>query len=233
MPAYITQPAVQTYPPTTIPAASPGIQNYSFGTPNNYVNGVPSEATVTAYAVTSNVVTLTLSYGYTQKFAAGRTLVVSGVASPDNFINGTYTIVSAPTATTVTAALTHADVASAPVSGLATQSAIGIGAEVAETMPANGTAGRQFAVRSFSGTSDNSVAITWQGTYGGTVSAAIVTLQGALSDEEAQYFTIDTDNSHVNFMRTVNLGTTKVNFLRIKVTSSTNTSGTFIGKFVV
>lgn len=108
-----------------------------------------------------------------------------------------------------------------------------INAEHQEAMPANGTAGTQFSVRSFGGMTQNSSAIVWETIFGGTVSAANIVLQGAIRDIEGEYFTIDTSTNASGEVRTVTLGTQKPNFLRIKVISSTNTSGTLIAKFVV
>lgn len=102
-----------------------------------------------------------------------------------------------------------------------------------EAMPANGTAGTQFALYSFAGTQSNSGAITWETIYGGTVSAVNIVLQGATRDIDSEYFTIDTSTNASGEVRTKQLGSQKVNFLRIKVVSSTNTSGTLIAKFVV
>jgi hypothetical protein len=148
MPAYQAQPSTQTYPPFTISAISPGIENYSWGLYTPYAD-----------APTLNV-------------------------------------------------------------------------EHAENMPANGTAGKQFALYSYAGKQQNSGAIQWETILTGTSACSIV-LQGATRDLDAEYFTLDTSTNAAGEARAVTLGTQKVNFLRVKVVSSTNTGGTIIAKFTV
>src|ERR1700733_15589659 len=62
--------------------------------------------------------------------------------------------------------------------------------EVGETMPANGTAGRQFNLRKFPGTS-NSRAITWSYSFPSQPTSGALTLEGAVRDEDAEYAPID------------------------------------------
>lgn len=231
MPAYVAEPAVQTYPPFTIQSISPGVECYSFGSSAAGYNSAASQAAVTNYSITSNVVTFTLSYGFTSQFAANRTVVISGVAAPDDFLNNTYTIASVPTTTSITVPLTHSNVTSTAIVGLAVQSAQPLTAENAETIPANGTAGAQFAVRSFPGTQQNSGAITWETILTGAT-VVDIRLQGAVRDVDSEYFDVDKSTVAAGEARTVSLGSTKVNFLRIKVVSTT-TAGTIIAKFVV
>lgn len=106
--------------------------------------------------------------------------------------------------------------------------------EHAEAIPADGTAGRQFAVRSFSGTMDNSSAITWETRFPSVPSTINVRLQGAVRDVAAEYFDLDTSTNAAGEVRSIALGVTKVNFLRIKVVTSTGgTSPTIVAKFIV
>jgi hypothetical protein len=72
-------------------------------------------ATVTNVALTSNVATITTSAAH--NFAAGDTVVVAGLTNSD--LNGTFTIVAAPTTTTFTYAKTASDIASTADSGTA------------------------------------------------------------------------------------------------------------------
>lgn len=72
-------------------------------------------ATVTNKALTSNVATLTTSPAH--GLAVGMEIIVTGV---DATFNGTYTITSVPTATTLTYAKTASDVTSTPSSGTIT-----------------------------------------------------------------------------------------------------------------
>jgi len=72
-------------------------------------------ATVSNKALTTNVATLTTSAAH--GLAVGMEIVVTGVGSP---FDGTYTIASVPTTTTLTYAKTNADVPSAPATGTIT-----------------------------------------------------------------------------------------------------------------
>lgn len=211
----------------------PSFPNYSFGSLDDYAANAALGALITSYSITTNVVTFVVTYPYTSpsQFSTNDTVVVSGVASPNDFLNGSYTVTGV-TSTTFTAALTHANVSATAISGEADRAG-SLDKEVAEAMPANGTAGRQFAVRAFAGLNQNSPAITWETKTGGTVSAISIVLQGAIRDHDADYATIDTSTAAGGEVRTVALGQNRWNFLRIKLTSSTNTNGTLIAKFVL
>jgi len=93
-----------------------------------------------------------------------------------------------------------------------------------EVMPVDGTAGAQFATRQFQGQNQNSPAITWQTILTGAGSVDI-RLQGALIDQDSDYFDLDKSTNPAGETRTVGLGQTRVNFLRIKVVSSLGTGG--------
>jgi len=72
-------------------------------------------ATVTNVALTSNVATITTSAAH--GFAAGDTVVVADLTNTD--LNGTFTIVAAPTTTTFTYAKTASDITSTSDTGTA------------------------------------------------------------------------------------------------------------------
>ena len=78
--------------------------------------GVKTVFAITAYAVATNVLTLTAANNLTA--GGGQIIIVSGFTGGNAFVNGTYTTTSA-TSTTIVAALTHAD-ASATAAGVAT-----------------------------------------------------------------------------------------------------------------
>ena len=85
--------------------------------------------TLTFRSLTSNVVTLTTATAH--GLTAGNTIQVAGVAgttSTDGALNGTFTVASAPTTTTLTYALTHANLASAASTGsvLTNVTAVGV-----------------------------------------------------------------------------------------------------------
>jgi hypothetical protein len=234
MPSYITEPSVQTYPPVTIPQAVPTISCYSFGSLNEYLNNSPVEVAISFYAIATNVVTFTIVRNFARQFYVGETVVVSGIASPNNFLNGTYTVVTAGS-TSFTAAKTHADVTTTAVSGLGT-SKQSLNRETAEAIPADGTAGRQFAIRTAIQGADtqNSVAISWEVEYPSAPSTVEVHLEGAIRDVDSEYFQLAKSTVAAGDFQTVNWGASKVNFVRVKVISSTGgTSPTIISKFLV
>lgn len=78
-------------------------------------SSVVVSATVSSVALTSNTATLTTSSAH--GFKPADQVVVSGLATTD--LNGTYIVVTTPTATTFTYSLTHANIGSAADSGSA------------------------------------------------------------------------------------------------------------------
>jgi hypothetical protein len=92
----------------------------------------------------------------------------------------------------------------------------------AESFPANGTAGAQFAIPEPAGLTDQSHTVRWQTIFGTAPSAISIVLQGAAADVDSEYFTIDTSTATAGEARTV-IGV-RARFLRIKVTSSTGGS---------
>jgi hypothetical protein len=111
-----------------------------------------------------------------------------------------------------------------------------INTEYAEAIPADGTAGRQFAVRTVIQGADtqNSLAITWETEFPSAPATVEVHLEGALRDADSEYFQLAKSTVATGDVQTVNWGASKVNFIRVKVISSTGgTSPTIISKFVV
>ena len=89
----------------------------------------------------------------------------------------------------------------------------------AETFPANGTAGAQFAIPEPAGMPDQGHTVRWQTIYGTAPSAINITLQGAAADVSTEYFAIDTSTATAGEARTVT--GVRARFLRIIVNSST------------
>lgn len=83
------------------------------------VSGLARSKTITNVALTSNVATLTTSGAHT--FTVGTPITVSGLTT--SALNGSYTI-SAVTGTTLSYALTHANIASAADSGTVSDPAV-------------------------------------------------------------------------------------------------------------
>src|SRR5271154_2877444 len=89
----------------------------------------------------------------------------------------------------------------------------------AETFPANGTAGSQFAIPEPAGLPDQGHTVRWQTIFGTAPSAINIVLQGASADVDAEYAVVDTSTATAGEARTV-VGV-RAKFLRIKVISST------------
>jgi len=92
----------------------------------------------------------------------------------------------------------------------------------AETFPANGTSGAQFAIPEPAGLADQTHAVRWQTIFGTAPSAINIVLQGAAADVDAEYATIDTSTATAGEARTVT--GVRARFLRVKVVSSTGGS---------
>ena len=92
-----------------------------------------------------------------------------------------------------------------------------------ETFPGSATAGSQFAIPSYAGRADTGTAVRWQAIFGTAPTAVNLVLQGAMSDVDAEYQTIDTTTATAGEARTVTAVQAK--FLRIKFISSTGGTG--------
>ncbi len=92
----------------------------------------------------------------------------------------------------------------------------------AESFPANGTSGAQFAIPEPAGLADQTHAVRWQTIFGTAPSAINIVLQGAAADVDAEYATIDTSTATAGEARTVT--GVRARFLRVKVVSSTGGS---------
>jgi hypothetical protein len=90
----------------------------------------------------------------------------------------------------------------------------------AESFPADGTAGAQFAVPESSGLPDQSHAVRWQTIFGTAPTAINIRLQGAMADVDAEYADIDTSTATAGEARTMT--GVRARFLRIKKVSSTS-----------
>src|SRR3981081_349731 len=88
-----------------------------------------------------------------------------------------------------------------------------------EAFPGAATSGTQFALPSFTGTTDGGTAVRWQTIFGTAPSAVRIVLQAAMSDVDAEYQTIDTAALATGEARTV--AGVQAKFLRIRFVSST------------
>jgi len=92
-----------------------------------------------------------------------------------------------------------------------------------ETFPGANTSGSQFALPSFAGLPDGGTSVRWQTIFGTNPTAVNMVLQGAMSDVDSEYQTIDTTTTTTGEARTV--ANAQAKFLRIKFVSSTGGSG--------
>lgn len=92
-----------------------------------------------------------------------------------------------------------------------------------ETFPGSALAGTQFALPSFTGTTDGGTAVRWQTVFGTAPTAVSIVLQGAMADVDAEYQQIDASTATAGEARTVS--GVQAKFLRIKFVSSTGGAG--------
>ncbi len=92
-----------------------------------------------------------------------------------------------------------------------------------EALPADGTAGAQFAIPEPSGRPDQGHTVRWQSIFGSAPTAVNLRLQGAMADVDSEYSDIDTSTAAAGEARTVT--GVRARFLRIKKVSSTGGSG--------
>ena len=98
-----------------IPLASASVDTNFTGVTQAIASTSPVSRTITTVARTANIVTVTTSASHT--FTAGQTVVVT--AGTNTGINGTYTIVDVPTATTFTYVKTGTNISSGADTGTA------------------------------------------------------------------------------------------------------------------
>jgi hypothetical protein len=92
-----------------------------------------------------------------------------------------------------------------------------------EAFPGAGTSGTQFALPSFTGTTDGGTAVRWQTIFGTAPTAVSIILQGAMADVDSEYQQIDISGIATGEARTV-VGV-QAKFLRIRFVSSTGGAG--------
>jgi len=91
-----------------------------------------------------------------------------------------------------------------------------------EALPADGTAGQQFAIPEPAGFPKQEHTVRWQTLFGSSPTAVSVALQGAMADVDAEYKDIDTSTTTAGEARTVT--GVRARFLRAKKNSSSGGS---------
>jgi len=92
-----------------------------------------------------------------------------------------------------------------------------------EAFPGAATSGTQFALPSFTGTTDAGTAVRWQTIFGTAPTAVSIILQGAMADVDAEYQQLDISAATTGEART--LTGVQAKFLRIRFVSSTGGAG--------
>lgn len=91
-----------------------------------------------------------------------------------------------------------------------------------ENLPADGTAGAQFAIPEPAGLPDQGHTVRWQTIFGTAPTAVNLRLQGAMADVDSEYADIATSTATPGEAQTV--AGVRARFLRIKKVSSTGGS---------
>ena len=92
-----------------------------------------------------------------------------------------------------------------------------------EAFPGAATSGTQFALPSFTGTTDAGTAVRWQTIFGTAPTAVSIILQGAMADVDAEYQQLDISAATAGEARTVT--GVQAKFLRIRFVPSTGGTG--------
>lgn len=94
-----------------------------------------------------------------------------------------------------------------------------VGLSFNNELPADGTAGSQFAIPEPAGFPDQGHTVRWQTLFGTAPTAVSVALQSAMADVDSEYKDIDTSTNTAGEARTVT--NVRARFLRAKKNSST------------
>ena len=107
------------------PPCSPAANSSSFETDPNttsFVVDTANPATLSNFSLTSNVATFTISPAISTQFLSCGKVAVSGIAAPNAFLNGVWTVSGTPTTAQLMLNIPHADVTTlTPISGTASQ----------------------------------------------------------------------------------------------------------------
>lgn len=196
-----------------------GVSSYLFG---SRATGPTRLLQVTNVALTGNVATLTVLVREGNIPAIGDLITVRGTSSTAGLFNvsnialASVSITAATGVGTVTFALVHADVVSAPNAG---QAYIPV-PETGETL-ANGTS-VAVAIPEGNNLNENGITITWSTRFPSAPATCTMTLQASMVDEDSQYQTLDSSTSVTVDLRLITL--TRFRFLR--VVASNVTGGT-------
>lgn len=227
MPAYKTPTN-----PGAVPLAIFGKPFYSAGSFNSANPGARMQ--VTASAVASNVVTLTVTVLEGNIPAVGDTVYVTGTQNNAGALNSTagvtLTAVNISTTTgqgTISYAATTANLSTTADTGLVQDPP----AEVGDSLTTNAKFA-QVAVQEPGGSNTNQKTVTWSTVIGGSPSGVTINLQASMVDIDSQYETLDSSTNTSGETRAY-IG---ANFPFYRITAGTITGGSspsLVGKILV
>lgn len=207
-------------------ALQTGRIGYSIGKLNVHEPG--PKFNVVGVSLTSNVATVTVTYreGYLP-LRNGSLISIEGTQTASGLFNVSNAAITGSTidarsgAGTITFALTHANVAQTADAGKAV-----IAPDVVpETITVK--AFQQYAIQADAGIPDQGRTVTWNTAFSTEPDDVTMELQGALTDNDADYFTLDTSTDTSGDLRYVN--GVNVNFVRIACSAVTGTAVGYAG----
>lgn len=189
---------------------------------------------VTASAVASNVVTLTVTVLEGNIPAVGDTVYVTGTQNNAGALNSTAGVTL--TAVNINATTGQGTIAyAATTANLATTADTGLvldpPAEVGDSLTSNAKFA-QVAVQEPGGLTTNNKTVTWSTVIGGSPSGVTINLQASLVDIDSEYSTLDSSTNTSGETRAA----ANVNFPFYRLTSGTITGGsspTLVGKILI
>ncbi len=206
---------------TPVPLLQPGVSGYLLGSRDS--SFPTTRLQITNVALTSNVATVTVLVRSGKIPVAGALISITGTAAASGAFNvsniaiSTVSIDAVTGIGTITFALTHADVVSAPDAG---QGYVPV-PEVGEAL-VNGKS-QAFAIQDIAGHNENGLTVTWSTFYPSAPSTVTMTLQAAMVNQDAQFETLDTSTNTGGDVRSTTF--TRYRFLRVvasNVTGGTN-----------
>lgn len=227
MPAYDSNPGGNT----ALQCLTPGVPAYAFGSKN--LATPTTLLQITNVALTSNVATVTVLVREGNIPAVNSLISITGTANTSGLFNVTnktitgVTISSATGIGTITFALSHADVVSAPDAG---QGYVPV-PESAEAA-VSGTKSQAFAIQNTIG---RGYGISWGFTYPSAPVSASIQLEGAINDVDGEYTIIGTAQTGVSgYVEIFATLPELVNFVRLNQTAlSGGTNPTVVGKILL
>jgi hypothetical protein len=214
---------------TPVPLLQPGVPGYAFGSKDSSFGTTLLQ--ITNVALTSNVATVTVLVRKGKIPVVGALISITGTAGASGAFNvssvaiSTVSINAVTGIGTITFALTHADVVSAPDAG---QGYVPV-PEVPETLAVQKS--QAFAIQNKIG---GGYGLTWAYTCPSAPSTIAIQLEGAENNNDSEFTIIGTSVATTSgYVETIAQIPNLVNFVRLRVTATTGgSSPTIIGKIL-